>query len=262
MNINYYTKKQLSEVPLHEFVGDLDLRWERMNGLVDNILSQYRNPKILDMALGSGHDSIFLIKKKHNVVSNEIDNYSIKISVKKAEEAGVKLIIRNAFWEKMDKSEEYAPGEFDFVFSLGNSFPNYLLDVVAREKALKNFWMILKPGGTLLFDSRNFDYILNNAREILIDPENNFRYLYFTTYLNKAIKAFPVSISSDKVRFRWVNIQDGAYAELDLWPSKIANVTDLIRHTLGDVQFDIYYDYFKEKPEHFDFVQYVLKKPT
>ena len=64
MNINQHTKKQLSEVPLHEFVGDLDLRWKRTNGLIDNILSHYNNPKILDLALGSGHDSIFLLKTK------------------------------------------------------------------------------------------------------------------------------------------------------------------------------------------------------
>ena len=262
MNINQHTKKQLSEVPLHEFVGDLDLRWKRTNGLIDNILSHYNNPKILDLALGSGHDSIFLLKKGHSVISNEIDNYSVKVALEKAKKAEVKLIIRNAFWEHIGKSKEYAPEEFDVAFSLGNSFPNYLLDAVAREKALKNFWMILKPGGTLLFDSRNFDYILNNAREILKNPESNFRYLYFTTYLNKAVKAFPVSISLDKVRFRWINVQSGTYAELDLWPSTIANVTDLIKRALGDVQFDIYYDYFKDKPVHHDFVQYILKKPT
>ena len=259
--IKGFTKASLSKAPLSDFVGNIELRWRKMGGLIDDILLRYRNPKILDLALGGGHDSIFLLKKRYDVVSNEIDNAIISQAIEKAKEEKVSLTIRSVRWKNISDSPEYKSEEFDFVFSLGNSFPNYLLQKEDRKKALTGFWKILKPGGTLLFDARNFDYILQNTEEILKDPEHNFQYKGKTTFLNKdLILGFPTEIEQNKVHFIWKHYKNKKYAELDLWPATIENVTKMINEALGDIKFDIYFDYQKQKPAHYDFVQYVIKK--
>ena len=194
-NKNYSTegfiKTELSELPLREFTGDLELRWRAINGLIDNILNRYKNKvdsfKVLDLALGGGQDSIFLIKRGYDVTSNEIEDVYINQATSNAVNENVELNIRKCYWQKMDKSPPYKPEEFDFAFCLGNSFPNYLLNRDDRIKSLQNFWTILKKGGTLLFDSRNFDYMINNKDFILENPEINFKYLGRTTFLNKGL---------------------------------------------------------------------------
>jgi len=256
-----FTKTSPSEILSGDFVGDLELRWKRMNGLVDNILSRYRNPKILDLALGGGHDSIFLLKKGYDVISNEIDNAMINRATERAKQEGVNLTVRNVQWEDIGDSPEYRPEEFEFIFSLGNSFPNYLLQKEDREKSLAGLWKIIKPGGTLLFDARNFDYMIQNAEEILKNPECNFRYKGNTTFLNKdTVFGFPIEISSEKVHFIWKHYKNREYTELDLWPATVDNVTKMIKEVLGDIKFDIYFDYRRQRAAHYDFVQYVLKK--
>lgn len=55
------------------------------------------------------------------------------------------------------------PGGFDAVICLGNSFahlPDFEGDQRPQRAALTNFRDLLKPGGVLLIDHRNFDEIL------------------------------------------------------------------------------------------------------
>lgn len=125
---------------------------------------------------------------------------------------------------------------------------------------MRGFWKILKPRGTLLFDARNYDYILSDAKDILKDPESNFKYLYETNYLGKSIVGFPVEITDDRVHFVWKHCIQKQYAELELWPATLSNIHELVKDTLGDVSIEVYFDYQKERPNHYDFAQYVLRK--
>jgi len=269
-NKNYlmegWIKTELSELPLREFVGDLELRWQAMNGLIDDILKRYKNKinsfKVLDLALGDGHDSIFLIKRGYDVTSNEVDNVYISQANDNAVRENVRLNIRKCYWQEIDKSPLYKSEEFDFAFCLGNSFPNYLLNGEDRIKSLQNFWAVLKKGGTLLFDSRNFDYMINKKDFILKNPEINFKYLGKTTFLNKdLIHGFPIEISNSLIHFVWKHYGYKKYAEMNLWPATIGNVKKLIQDSIeGDIRYEIFYDYHKQKPEHYDFVQYLLYK--
>jgi len=264
-NTEGFTKAELSELPLYEFTGSQEDRWRATNGVIDNILNQYNGRldsfKILDLALGGGQDSIFLIKRGYEVVSNEIEDVYIDQAKQKAAKEGVMLNVRKCYWQEMDKNPLYQLSEFDFIFCLGNSFPNYLLNENDRIKSLQNFWTILKKGGTFLFDSRNFDYMVENKNSILKNPETNFKYVGKTTFLNKElVHGFPVEITNDVVRFVWKHYGKKAYTEMDFWPATIENVKKLIQDSIGNVRYEIFYDYQKQKPEHYDFVQYLLYK--
>ena len=58
------------------------------------------------------------------------------------------------------------PG-FDAVMCLGNSF-SHLPDVQKNGQthvnAIQNFWEMVKPGGYLVIDHRNYDYILDHGK--------------------------------------------------------------------------------------------------
>lgn len=255
-----FQKVSLPEVPLFDFVGDNDVRWSRTRQFLKNFLNQYKNPKILDLAMGSGPDTIALLKEGYDVVSNEVDEYGMGIAQTEAEKGNIILNIRKIFWEQINHSPEYRDGEFDLAFSLGNSFPNYLLNEKDRVEALRGFWRVLKPGGTLIFDARNFDYILREKDFILQNPEENFKYTYSTTYTGSKVKGFPIEIKKDKIHFVWKHYDNKKYAELYLWPATIKNVEKLVSSALGRAKLEIYFDYQGKKPEHYDFAQFVVRK--
>jgi len=53
--------------------------------------------------------------------------------------------------------------KFDAVLCLGNSFahlPDFEGDLQNQRKALRNFRALIKPGGILVIDHRNYDDIL------------------------------------------------------------------------------------------------------
>lgn len=256
-----FTKVPLSQVPLFDFVGNTQDRFQQSAQLIHNVLSKYQKPKILDLAMGSGPDTIPLLKEGYDVISNEVDEHGIELAQKAAIAEHVQINLRKINWLDIENSSEYQNSEFDFVFSLGNSFPNYLLSDEERKRALRGFWKILKPNGTLLFDTRNFDYIANHVDEILANPEENFPYSHKTNYIGKVVKGFPIEVHNDQARFIWKHYNNKTYADLVLWMATVDRVKLLIKETLGDVVLKIYYDYELDKPTQYDFVQYVLTKP-
>jgi ubiquinone/menaquinone biosynthesis C-methylase UbiE len=243
-----------------EYNGDCDLRWRGTKGVIDEIINKYENPKILDLAMGGGEDTICLLKKGCNVISNDVEEYFVPIVEKRARENNVKLEIRIEDWRNILFSNKYKEEEFDFIFILGNSFPCYIYSEEERRICLKGFWKILKSGGTLLFDTRNFDYFINNKEYILKDPENNFRYDGKCSYVNKDFKFFYTFINNEIVHFCVKCFSKKEYACKDLYLATEERVKKMIKDVLGDVELEIFYDYQKEKPEHYDFVQYKLTK--
>lgn len=262
--------KELEKVEIDELLGDddydgnIDLKWERTNGIITDILDKYYNPKIIDFAVGGGADTLFLLKKGYKVASNDINDYFIKVIQNKAKKINLpleSLDIRIEDWRNILTSKKYKDEEFDFAFILGNSFPNYFFNKEDREKSLKGFWRTIKPGGVLFFDTRNFDYMLSQKENILKNPEDNFKYIGNNTYLKSEIyKIFPVKIEKDLIHLCAKNIQSRKYGCIDLWPATEDRIRDLINNSIGGFLLEVFYDYKKEKPEHFDFIQYKLTK--
>ena len=66
-------------------------------------------------------------------------------------------------------------GGFDAVICLGNSFahlPDFPGDLSNQKLAIENFKDMLKPGGVLFIDHRNYDAILDTGKA----PSKNLYY--------------------------------------------------------------------------------------
>lgn len=239
------------------YVGDWDERAKKVLPFLQNILATYQDPKILDLALGCGQDSIHLLKEGYHVFSNEVDEDAIKAATKNATKFSVNLNLCNYDWLEIDAAS--IPGRFDLIFGLGNSFPTYLSSIEEMKQALLRLWGILKPGGTLLFDTRAYDYILENRQAILSDPYLYHR--YFVNYLNKEVVAVPTEITESKVS---ITYRDDSREEisdnLPMYPVTDKMVMEIIKDTLGNVSVEKFYDYQKDELGDFDFIEYVIKK--
>ena len=75
------------------------------------------------------------------------------------------LVIKEVNWLELDVNiMDLVPADgFDALLCLGNSFAN-LLNQKDHHLALENFQKLLKPGGILVIDHRNFDYILEHGK--------------------------------------------------------------------------------------------------
>lgn len=70
---------------------------------------------------------------------------------------------------------EFPEGGFDCVICLGNSFahlPDLTGDQENHRIAIRNFHEVLKPGGLLIIDHRNYDAILDSGKA----PRRNVYY--------------------------------------------------------------------------------------
>lgn len=77
-------------------------------------------------------------------------------------------MIEEGNWLAVRESDISIPdGGFDAVICLGNSFahlPDLTGDQENHKIAIKNFHDILKPGGLLFIDHRNYDAILDSGK--------------------------------------------------------------------------------------------------
>lgn len=86
-------------------------------------------------------------------------------------------VIEEANWLTLHEDlKEYKGNEgFDAIVCMGNSFahlPDFTGDQHDQRLAIANFHNLLKPGGCLIIDHRNYDYILENGKA----PTNNIYY--------------------------------------------------------------------------------------
>jgi 2-polyprenyl-3-methyl-5-hydroxy-6-metoxy-1,4-benzoquinol methylase len=135
LDLKGFKKVPFVRLPFIDFAGDIEKRWEHMNGLLENILKSYKDPKILDIAGGGGHDTVFLMQRGYNVTSNEVDKNFATYLKDKIKAAGVNPRVLSIDWRDFADSPELKDEEYDVLFALGNSFPNYLFKEEERAQS-------------------------------------------------------------------------------------------------------------------------------
>ncbi|KAH0554329.1 glycine N-methyltransferase [Cotesia glomerata] len=153
-------------------IGDKKQRTQVYKNFLVGLLREKGCKRILDVACGTGIDSIMLIEEGFEVVSVDASDKMLKHALKdrwdRRKEPGFdNWIIEEANWLTLTKDIKQLIGSgFDAVICLGNSFAHIhdaYGDQREQKQILKNFEMCLKPGGFLLIDHRNYDYILDGG---------------------------------------------------------------------------------------------------
>ncbi|XP_061386471.1 glycine N-methyltransferase [Musca vetustissima] len=154
------------------FIGDKNSRTENYKNFLINLLKSKNCKRILDVACGTGVDSIMLLEEGFEVVSVDASDKMLKYALKerwnrRKEAAFDNWVIEEANWLSLyDDIKDVVKDGFDAVLCLGNSFA-HLMDSSAEQlqhkKAIKNFEKCLKPGGVLIIDHRNYDNILETG---------------------------------------------------------------------------------------------------
>lgn len=230
---------------------DWEKRRKGENGFIVKLLNKFNCKNIIDASLGDGCDSIYLIKQGFNVVSNEVDSLFIKKALLNARKENVELKITNFDWRCFDK--KFPNGYFDALLLLGNSL-TYLFSKADQLKVLRAFRKVLKSGGLLVIDERNYDYILKKKKEIL---NGTFKYSGKYVYCGSKVHASPVEISNRRVLMKYVH-KDGRVAYLSLYPFKKGELKSLIRQA-GFNNVVQYSDYRKHYNPEADFYQYTAE---
>ena len=114
--------------------------------------------RVMDTACGTGHHAIALANLGFQMSGSDLFPEMVSLADANAKAAGARVNFRTAGFGSISKSFKQ-PGEFDAVLCLGNSLP-HVVSEADLDKALRDFKELLRPGGLLLLQMRNFDKVM------------------------------------------------------------------------------------------------------
>lgn len=125
---------------------------------------------ILDAACGTGMHAIALENAGFKSSGADFSEKMIEAARKNAKEEGLSMVFQQAGFGEL--TQTFGEDRFDGLICLGNSLP-HLLDQVSLANALADFYTVLKPGGKLILQNRNFDLVLEERMRWM--PPQTFR---------------------------------------------------------------------------------------
>jgi glycine/sarcosine N-methyltransferase len=161
-------------VPLYDALAvdyDRFVNWEGRLGhelpFFDALFRGKKVGHVLDAACGTGQHAIALAERGYKVTGTDLSAAMIERARENATRAGVHVNFVVAGLGQLASLDE----TFDAALCLGNSLP-HLLTPEALVAALVDFGQVLKPGGLLVLQNRNFDRVWAE-RERFMDPQSH-----------------------------------------------------------------------------------------
>ena len=122
---------------------------------------------ILDTAAGTGMHAIALAAGGHRVSASDLFPQMTEIGAENARQSKVEVTFRTAGLG--DMAAAFGRGKFDLLLCLGNSLP-HLTSAHELAEALLDFAAVLRPGGMVLIQNRNFDLVVR-AQQRWMEPQ-------------------------------------------------------------------------------------------
>lgn len=218
------------------------------SGFFHRLLNAYGCENVIDAACGTGYHSVVLARDGFRVTACDGAANMVARTEKNAENVGVEFEdTRVVDW--LNLKREFGENSFDALICLGNAF-THLFEHESRRDALEAMFAVVKPGGLVIIDHRNYDSIL--------DQGYSSKHEYY--YTGKGVDAQPVVIHRTLCKFRY-SFPNGDAFHLQLYPLR----QNYMEHLLEDAGFvDITrYGDFTRPHDHYDvdFIQQVAFKP-
>jgi len=140
-------------------VGDEKLTGREVDFL-EEILGPDKSAPVLDLCGGQGRHSLELSRRGFRKVTVlDYSRYLIELGGKRAKKEKL-----NTVFVQGDARNTGLPGHsFRFVVIMGSSF-GYFIDEDENKKIIEEAFRLLAPGGTLLLDLPDRDYVLRNLK--------------------------------------------------------------------------------------------------
>lgn len=239
------------------YIGDKSSRTENYKNFITNLLRSNNCKTVLDLACGTGIDSIMLLEEGFQVTSIDASDKMLKYALKKRwarrkEEAFDSWVIEEANWLTLSPDLDFLKDGFDAVICLGNSFahlPDFEGDLRNQRLAIANFASCVKPGGLLLIDHRNYDYILNNCATPAKNIYYNSKHIVDikTSVLN--VNRRPTLVTMDYIMSIPEMGVDHESFRLSYYPHRLDEFTELLKEAFGNTSKHTIYADFKSLDE-------------
>ncbi len=142
-------------------VGDEKLTYQEVDFLL-NTLAPDKSAQILDLCGGHGRHALELSRRGFkNVTVLDYSNYLINLGKKKAE--GEKL--GTVFISGDARETGLPPQSFLFIIIMASSF-GYFVNEEENKKILEEAFRLLTPGGILLLDLPDREYVLQHFKSM------------------------------------------------------------------------------------------------
>ncbi|MCF7530730.1 class I SAM-dependent methyltransferase [Pseudomonas petrae] len=219
-----------------QYAADFVERWDELidwdkraageGSFFYDLLRQAGAWRVLDVATGSGFHAAQLHNAGFDVTACDGSPTMVDRARRNFDRLGVGVPVHRYDWQALDPR---VLGKFDAVLCLGSSLC-HLFDREARIAVLKRFRQMLKPGGILLVDQRNFEAILAGRFT------SSGRYYYCGDTASVTLGELDESICEFVYRFA-----DGAQYRLRVCPIRPRQLQDELRaagfrapHAYGD----------------------------
>ncbi len=135
----------------------------------------------------------------------------------------------------------------------------------AQGKALKNFKKLVKKGGLLIVDERNFQFLLDHRGEILAKKEavvsSHTGLNKHTLYGGRTYYPYPIAISDELVDMGlWKKGRNRPISHFYFYPFKYGELEKLLREFFDKQKIAVYSDYEPGRKPGAGFYQYVCRK--
>jgi len=246
---------------------------------------------VADVACGTGIDSVMLLEEGFDVLSCDASDKMLKSALeerwrRRKEPAFDNWVIKEANWltleEDLAEDDDVPQKTFDAVICCGNSFahlPDFEGGQQKQKIAIAQFYSLLKPGGILFIDHRNYDAILDQG---IAPPGPN---VYYQGKFVKDIKCSNLYVngSATMTTFDYEmdihSVEPEILAKLKIdpaervswkfrlsyYPHRLTAFNNLLRSVFGDnVDHQVYADF--QPVDQYDkvpaYYMHVIKRPA
>jgi SAM-dependent methyltransferase len=197
------------DVDAREFYDELGPEYDRMvswearlareEPFFRSLFAERGVRRVLDAACGTGMHALMFARQGLAAAGADVSPEMIARARTHAREAGLNADFEVAGFGGM--AARFS-GVFDAVTCLGNSLP-HILDPAELHACLADFAALLRPGGTLVIQNRNYDRVLEERQRVMpvtarADGEGETLFLRLTEFAGLD------SASEEEIRFTLV----------------------------------------------------------